>query len=388
MSIFKQTESSQCPSSNKKPIDIVTIFENLSNELFLNIFEYFDAYQLHLTFGQLNSRFNSLLDNARLHFDLDSIPLHEFSSFSLSLNFNNILSFTSRNLDKTRSWLFDNNEVLQQFSLIRALTLVNVTYGIINRLHERLPNLKNTLIYVSISEATKTAKNANKDEYIYFKHWCPTHEFCSNKYRFLRYLIMDTEYNHESFGCLSPTISTIRYFKLGHIYSIIWLIHLFRYSPQLKVLYVDEIYTVLDDGDFFNRYPTKKPIIFPCAINMHIFVVKNCYCEPISIEYILRACPYLKQLYLNSTVDYINHHQTIRTQIYNPIVWQSMIDQWGQHLINLNITIKGDETFLDQDLTTEFWRLKSWQVKTLRSPPCFIIQNDHKIFDYFSLSRT
>ncbi|CAF3770695.1 unnamed protein product [Rotaria sp. Silwood1] len=130
---------------------MVTIFEDLSNELILNIFEYFNVYQLYITFGQLNGRFSSLLNNARLHFDLDPIPMNEYASFSLLLQPMNILSFTSRNLEKTRSWLFYNNDALQQFSKIRALTLVNVTYGIINRLHERLPTLKNTLIYVNIS---------------------------------------------------------------------------------------------------------------------------------------------------------------------------------------------------------------------------------------------
>ncbi|CAF5180103.1 unnamed protein product, partial [Rotaria magnacalcarata] len=132
-------------------IDIMAMFEDLSNELLFNIFEHFDAYQLHFTFGQLNYRFNSLLANARVHFDLDPIPLNEFASFALSLNANHILSFNSRTLEKTRSWLFDNNEVLQQFSKIRALTLLNVSYGIINRLHERLPSLKSILIYVKIA---------------------------------------------------------------------------------------------------------------------------------------------------------------------------------------------------------------------------------------------
>ncbi|CAF5073036.1 unnamed protein product, partial [Rotaria magnacalcarata] len=132
-------------------IDIMAMFEDLSNELLFNIFEHFDAYQLHFTFGQLNYRFNSLLANARVHFDLDPIPLNEFASFALSLNANHILSFNSRTLEKTRSWLFDNNEVLQQFSKIRALTLLNASYGIINRLHERLPSLKSILIYVKIA---------------------------------------------------------------------------------------------------------------------------------------------------------------------------------------------------------------------------------------------
>ena len=129
----------------------MTIFEDFPNELLYNIFEYFDVYQLYLTFGQLNSRFSWLLADAPVHFNLDPIPLNEYPLFALSLNLSNILSFTSRNIEKTGSWLFDNNEVLQQFSKIRALTLFDVTYGMINRLHERLPSLKNTLIYVNIA---------------------------------------------------------------------------------------------------------------------------------------------------------------------------------------------------------------------------------------------
>ncbi|CAF1397839.1 unnamed protein product [Adineta steineri] len=153
-----QLESSDWSSSDKKlsanlekKMITITIFEDLSNELLFNIFEYFDAYQLHSTFRQLNNRFNSLLTKVRVHFDLDPIPLNEFFSFVLSLNHHQILSFTSRKLEKTRSWLFDNDDVLQQFSKISALTLFDVTYGIINRLHERLPSLKSTLIYVNVA---------------------------------------------------------------------------------------------------------------------------------------------------------------------------------------------------------------------------------------------
>ncbi|CAF3885457.1 unnamed protein product, partial [Rotaria sp. Silwood1] len=172
---------------------------------------------------------------------------------------------------------------------------------------------------------------------------------------------MDTDYNHQAFGCLTPTISTITYFKLGYIYSIIWLLHLFRYAPQLKVLHIEVFDGVLDDDDRQNRYSTKKPIIFPCALNMHILILKNCYCEPISIEYILRACPYLKQFYLNSAMEYSNQDDAVRTKMRDPLFWQSMIHQWGQNLINLYITIKGDDSFIDEDLTTDFWRSRLWQ---------------------------
>lgn len=126
------------------------MLEDLSNELLFHIFEYFDAYHLYFTFGQLNNRFSALIASADIHFDLDPIPLNEFAYFALSLNVSHILSFTSRTLEKTRSWLFDNNDALQQFSRIRAITLVDVSYGIINRLIERLPGLKSTLIYVRV----------------------------------------------------------------------------------------------------------------------------------------------------------------------------------------------------------------------------------------------
>ena len=229
-------------------------------------------------------------------------------------------------------------------------------------------------MYIIDLETRRDAITTNKDEYIYFKHWCPTHEFCSNKFSSLRYLIMDTDYYHHAFGCLTPTISTIRYFKLSEVYSIIWLMHLFRYSPQLKGLHIEMISAVLDEDDFHNRYPTKKPIIFPCALTMHILVIKNCYYEPISIEYILRACPYLKQFHINSTLEFSYYEEQIRVQLFDPMIWQSMINQWGQNLIDLKVTLQGDQTFVDEDRSNEFWRSRSWQVKTSSSPPHFIIQ--------------
>jgi hypothetical protein len=51
---------------------MVIVLEILSNEVLMQIFEYFDAYHLFKAFFNLNSRFNQLLKDYRLRLKLNS----------------------------------------------------------------------------------------------------------------------------------------------------------------------------------------------------------------------------------------------------------------------------------------------------------------------------
>jgi hypothetical protein len=66
----------------------------MSNELFMELFEYFDLYSLYLTFYSLNSRFNSIICHCQVHVNLNQINPLYFTSF--------IGQFIYSNIDKGR----------------------------------------------------------------------------------------------------------------------------------------------------------------------------------------------------------------------------------------------------------------------------------------------
>jgi len=73
----------------------------MSNELFMEIFEYYDLYSLFYSFGSLNSRINNILYDCQVSVDFDqvkSIDFIDFISQTLSkFNPKNIRSLHSSN---------------------------------------------------------------------------------------------------------------------------------------------------------------------------------------------------------------------------------------------------------------------------------------------------
>jgi len=60
----------------KHPMDNITQFEDLSNELFFEIFEYFHALDLFITFSSLNKRISSILSVTQLHIIITKLHCH------------------------------------------------------------------------------------------------------------------------------------------------------------------------------------------------------------------------------------------------------------------------------------------------------------------------
>jgi hypothetical protein len=57
-------------------MDNITQFEDLSNELFFEIFEYFHALDLFITFSSLNKRISSILSVTQLHIIITKLHCH------------------------------------------------------------------------------------------------------------------------------------------------------------------------------------------------------------------------------------------------------------------------------------------------------------------------
>jgi len=77
-----------------KNVNQISTFETMSNELFMELFEYFDLYSLYLTFYSLNSRINSIICHCQVHVNLNQINPLYFTSF--------IGQFVCSNIEKGR----------------------------------------------------------------------------------------------------------------------------------------------------------------------------------------------------------------------------------------------------------------------------------------------
>jgi hypothetical protein len=78
-------------------MDNITQFEDLSNELFLEIFEYFHALDLFITFSSLNKRISSILSVTQLHIIITKLHCHyqmQILSSYLTHNAHQVISIT------------------------------------------------------------------------------------------------------------------------------------------------------------------------------------------------------------------------------------------------------------------------------------------------------
>ncbi len=115
-------------------IIMISSFENLPNEILINILEYLASpIEIYRSFKKLNQRFNSILHSIRLNLDIfnedqQTLTLtHYFSTSCNRLRVNNVCPSIS----------------LEKFSQLRSLTIIEPTDAQINSIQSRtLPMLE------------------------------------------------------------------------------------------------------------------------------------------------------------------------------------------------------------------------------------------------------
>ena len=118
------------------------MLENLPNELFLDLFKYFDSISLIYAFCGLNSRFNNLLFIYLQSHSLDfqSVSKHQFDTISqqhIRSLANQIISLHLSNHDETPNiaQYFSRAFTLKQFNHLQSLSLCNINSShILNRI--------------------------------------------------------------------------------------------------------------------------------------------------------------------------------------------------------------------------------------------------------------
>ncbi|CAF2052510.1 unnamed protein product [Rotaria magnacalcarata] len=114
--VMKQFSSSQVKKRKEHKIkrtkskrSMVTQFEDLPNELFYEIFQFFDSYDIYETFSNLNSRFYSLIIHSSLPIKLN------FSNLSKTVFQHRCNSILTPNVHRIISLQFSNHLIIHNF---------------------------------------------------------------------------------------------------------------------------------------------------------------------------------------------------------------------------------------------------------------------------------
>ncbi|UJR08266.1 hypothetical protein I4U23_012539 [Adineta vaga] len=127
----------------------MTIFETLPNEILIEIFEYFNGFDIFLSFNQLNSRLNHLIRTIPIHLNFQHIHKTLFDQFCLLIQSNSsikqqISSLILSNKDTCGQIdLFLSNFSLKDFPILRSLTFIQIEQQNINQIKSILPFLVN-----------------------------------------------------------------------------------------------------------------------------------------------------------------------------------------------------------------------------------------------------
>ncbi|CAF1350318.1 unnamed protein product, partial [Didymodactylos carnosus] len=109
---------------------IVTQFKDLSDEIYLEIFEQLSVYDLQRAFSGINSRFNSILadDRLRLILDTSMIPGEEFNHFCANILPLHVEQITSLTLSSHVADLPSTLALLKSASKLSEVIMDNICH--------------------------------------------------------------------------------------------------------------------------------------------------------------------------------------------------------------------------------------------------------------------
>jgi Leucine-rich repeat (LRR) protein len=128
----------------------MSLFEDLSGEILMAIFEYMDVEDVWTIFFNMNTRLNSLVFDSRLRLtaDVSKIEKYNFDQFCLSLiqtNFNNIFTLILSNnyyrYPQIRLFLSHTN--LTYFQSLYSLTLIDINHDELMDITKQIKQLNN-----------------------------------------------------------------------------------------------------------------------------------------------------------------------------------------------------------------------------------------------------
>ncbi|CAF1491711.1 unnamed protein product [Rotaria sordida] len=324
---------------------ITNCLENLSNELFYEIFDYLDGCDLFKAFSNLNIRFEALLTSLflLLKIDLRFHPevIRRYRSTCIVVpNKHRIISLSLTNFYLYNS-TFTRFNIDSSFSRLESLVLDNM------KSNELIPLLINLISLPRLFSLTIYYDDDLKD--------------LSNIYQIIFNLPM-LNYYKLSFSSLESFIpisratndqfSSIKYLVIDHCCTLDELINIISYTPQLCRLTCEEV-----NESTKNIVKDTLNTIFSLT---HIFIAK-CYAQFDELEtFLTNVSPQLEVLCINTFKD-VNYLDANR--------WEQII---SQYLLYLNTFEFQYEEFIDEDFkasvyhelinhfNSSFWIERKW----------------------------
>ncbi|CAF2698559.1 unnamed protein product [Rotaria sp. Silwood2] len=324
---------------------LINRFENLSNELFYEIFDYLDGCDIHKIFSSLNSRFEALLNcsSLQLKIDLRFHPepiLQYYSTCVVASKKDRIISLRWPNLDDYNSG-FTLFNIDSSFAQLESLVLGNIES---NQLIHLLINL------ISLPRLFSLTINYDDDLLE-----------INNIYQIIFNLPMLKYYKLSFFSLesLFPTsisikeqYSDIKYLVIDHCCSLDMLIAILSCTPQLYRLTCKQVNESVD-----NIITNALNAIF----SLTRISIGSCYAEFDEIElFLINISPQLQVLRISTfrDVTYLDANR-----------WEQII---SQHLLHLNVFDFKYEQPIDEDFqasvyherlnqfNSQFWMKREW----------------------------
>jgi hypothetical protein len=119
---------------------MATNFESMSNELLMDLFEYYDLYTLFISFSSLNPRIDQLLRHCQVHVDLDLVQPTDFIRFLAHIlpqvNAKNIRSLHASKAHQIKVLATDQS--LDYFNHLRSLDLKHISSNLLQSMVSRI----------------------------------------------------------------------------------------------------------------------------------------------------------------------------------------------------------------------------------------------------------
>ena len=337
-------------------LNMATNFESMSNELLMDLFEYYDLYTLFMSFSSLNSRIDHLLRHCQVHVDLDLVQPTDFIRFLAHIlpqvNVKNIRSLHASKEHQIK--VLADDQSLDYFNQLHSLDLSHIPSNLLQSMVSRISFSHLQRLKLDIHEGKQT------------KRWSYSQYFLdSNNCHRLR------TYNDVK-GTLAniPSVLSIEHLTIGsctphHFLSIL------KQSPYLKCFR-----TALD---FTNRSPhfvASYPV--PCShalTQLHISPYGSSQLS--ALIYLLQCVPRLRHLRLRAQLEG-------QPDCVDPVFWQTFFHTHLLELKQLSLCVDtidcnssnnpiwnyltDSEAIAKQMAKSNYWSCQRWKA-TFRSHP-------------------
>ncbi|CAF1010310.1 unnamed protein product [Rotaria sp. Silwood1] len=336
-------------------MDTYTCLEDLSNEIFFEIFDYLHALDIFTAFASLNKRILSILQSIRLHvIILDSNYDREikFLSSHLTYHADQVISLkcydTIRDRSSIISLLFNRHHFVNLQSCIFMLDNSSTILANVIRQVESL----NTLVAFFIIQPNYKKTNE--------KGKCDlTRPLSMNKSSSLRSVRRSYDYDQSdisTYNSIATNLTSLDLLLSGltKTVSVYSILPIFRVCDRIRYLHVIIKHEILSENYKFNAsmqelYINENDLpISPQVTSFDLSIFLKCSIH--SIAYILRCMPNLnrfKFLYGTRTVA-----RSFTDDLVNGYTWQHMFEMYTPFLskFDFHISIEKNYPKLDLDI--------------------------------------